>query len=128
MHDVDSLECYLGSLPPGGLELVFWSTAPQGFTRHRDPIFGAKTGLGPQDLCIDEMHTMHLGVFQAYAATVSWQMLRNDVYHRCHGLPEGAVIEHGVCRLRFELDGGIRRPENMQTGPCIYCKILVCTC
>jgi hypothetical protein len=50
------------------------------------------------------MHTLHLGVFQAYAATVFWQMLDTDVYHQGHGLPEDAVIEHGVCRLRFELE------------------------
>ena len=53
---------------------------------------------------------MRLGVFQAYAATVLWQMLDNDVYHQGHGLlPEGAVIEHGVCRLRFALEGWYKK-------------------
>jgi len=104
LPDIGGLESVLGCIPPEGLELVFWNSAAESLTRHRNPLFGARTGLGPQDLSIDEMHTMHLGVFQTFAATVFWQMLENDVYDLGQGLSEDATIEHGVTRLRFDLE------------------------
>ena len=118
--DVGQLESLCGNLPMGGVELVFWNTAAETLTRHRNPLLGQRTQLGPQELSIDELHTMHLGAFQAYIATVFWQLLLGDAYEVGEGLAEDAKIEQGVVRLRFELFQWYRQEKDAHPDRPIY--------
>ncbi len=57
------------------LTLKFWRSASESLCNHRNPVFHLHTGVTPQTLCVDELHTMHLGVFQSFVLTVCWKLI-----------------------------------------------------
>ena len=66
--------------PPGGLKLTFWRRSEEGMVKHRSPLLARKV-VSMADLAVDEMHTMHLGVFQAYICRTLWQVLLSDGFY-----------------------------------------------
>ena len=44
------------------MTLVFWRVSAEGLTRHRNPMFSARSYITPELSCSDELHSMHLGV------------------------------------------------------------------
>ena len=62
------------------LTLVFWRMSKDEATRHRNPLFNERAHIGPEQLAPDELHTMHLGNFQAYILTVYWALWNADCY------------------------------------------------
>lgn len=83
--------------------LLFWRVSEEGLTKHRNPIFEPNTLLTPSALCIDEMHTMHLGVFQVYTLGVLWRVIEADAFHLGSGLGDEAGHARTALRLRREL-------------------------
>eukprot|EP00969_Alexandrium_andersonii_P311087 13745657-Alexandrium_andersonii.AAC.1 len=47
---------------------TFWRSADQSLVQHRCPLFDPALGILPyQSLVVDELHALHLGVYQEYA-------------------------------------------------------------
>jgi hypothetical protein len=103
LHDVGLLDRRCDCFPQGGFFLLFWDPTKQSMSKNRNPLFSESTCLGPEQFCADELHTMHLGVFQSYILRVLWLLIQEDVWHTARGLPEDAAIETCVLRLRNDL-------------------------
>jgi hypothetical protein len=103
LPDVGLLDCRCNNFPQGGFSLLFWDPKEQSLTKHRNPLFCPMTLLGPQQLCPDELHTMHLGVFHSYILKVMWLLIERDVWNAARGLAEHAATETCVLRLRNDL-------------------------
>ena len=59
--------------------------------------------LMPELLCADEMHTLHLGVFQDFCLAVLWQILENGGVNIRGDMAEGDYRPLAFSRLRGEL-------------------------
>ena len=57
---IDQIEVAHAAVMP-----TFWNTSAENLTKRRNLLFSAATGLSINDFCVDELHTMHLGVFQS---------------------------------------------------------------
>ena len=103
LSDIGALDdfCIPGQFPAGGLTLVFWDVSRESHTRHRNPVFGARTGVSVAACSVDELHTMHLGVFQDYVATAMWRMIQADVWHV--GGNDASAHHRSGQRIRTEL-------------------------
>ena len=101
--------------------VVFWR-APRnsGWTRHRNPLFSRRTHVGPELICVDELHTMYLGVFQAYVLAVLWQLLENDAWAVGEGLTEEAALATSALRLRSELFAWYSAEERRAPSQAVY--------
>ena len=60
-HDFDS--------KPRPFDVTFWRTSVEGPVRHRNPLFSKETHLGPENMVIDWLHCLSLGVFQYF---INW--------------------------------------------------------
>ena len=58
--------------------LKFWRKSANAECRHRNPLVAA--GLGPQSMLVDELHTMHLGIFAVYVSHGLWTCIQDDVF------------------------------------------------
>ena len=65
---------------PLPVELVFWRTTAETLATHRNPLFDARLGVGPNALAIDVLHTLLLGVVQRYVLRVIWLFVQMDAY------------------------------------------------
>ncbi len=74
------------SLP---LILTFWRRSRETATRHRNPMFSDPRICTARVIVVDELHTMHLGVFQCYIAKVFNIAIDEDVY--CIGRSDKAT-------------------------------------
>ena len=78
-------------------------------TRHRNPLFSRRTHVLPTTICVDEMHALHLGVFQDYVLEVLWTCIDNDVWSLRSPQDSKEAFEIRSChRLRMELFGWYR--------------------
>ena len=62
------------------MELVFWRKSLETLFTHRCPLFSHRSGLGPVLMAVDELHTVHLGLYHDYILAVIWQAINADVY------------------------------------------------
>ena len=91
------------SVPPGGLRLLLWGTKVQTMAKHRNPIFARSLGVTPERLCTDELHALHLGVFQVYILEVLWRMVEANVY-AVPATDQETLLELTCLRIKVELD------------------------
>ena len=70
---------------------------------HRNPLWSRRPGLLPELICVDELHTLHLGTFQDFSLAVLWQMLDYDAFDMRGGMSDGEYRPLAVMRLRGEL-------------------------
>lgn len=87
---------FVEATPP--LQTSWWRSVPGARVRRRNPLFCPETGLGPQSLCVDALHTLSLGVYQFFVSHLLWEILRANHW----GLKGSAraVAELGFGRLR----------------------------
>jgi hypothetical protein len=83
--------------------LTFWRQSSETLCTHRCGLFSRRSGLLPESLCVDELHTMHLGVIEEYNLAVFWQMLDSDALGVRGGLPKDAYHEIASLKIRAEL-------------------------
>ena len=91
------------TLPPDGLRLTFWDVKAQTLTRHNNPMFSPRLGITPERLCTDELHGLHLGIFQVYILEVVWRMVGANVY----SVPANdmdTLVDLVCLRIKAELD------------------------
>ena len=60
--------------------VVFWRAERETLTKHRNPIFNPATGISVKTLCVDTLHCLYLGVFQAHCSRVVWGLVDADVW------------------------------------------------
>ena len=84
-----------------GVLVTFWRRSAETKARHRFPLFGADTGLSVNNVGIDWLHTLSLGVFQAWLAELFWDLLLANTW----GIqgPVSTQCSSGVECLRKEL-------------------------
>jgi len=97
------------------MTLVFWRSARDSLVLHRNPLWDSAVGITPtRSLTVDALHTMHLGVMQAWAKVVSWLLLDNG-----HWAPFATTQDErnsvGATRMRHELAAFCKKhKENLQ--------------
>ena len=84
------------------ITLTFWRRSRETATRHRNPLFRDPRICTNKAIMGDELHTMHLGVFQSYIARVFSAAIDEDVYNigATDKVTRKALT---VARLRVEL-------------------------
>ncbi len=87
-------------------ELLFWRPSRATVAKHRNPLLGARTGISLSSFCIDEMHTMHLGVLQSFVVTALWRLILEDVWGFGEHGPQEAAHQQSALRIRHELFQG----------------------
>jgi hypothetical protein len=96
MFDVASMEH-----GEGMVTTVFWRPSEETHARHRNPLFSRSTGISIQNVGIDWMHTLSLGVFQFLIAELVWAFFNGNLY----GLtgPFSTIFETSALRLKSDL-------------------------
>ena len=102
------------------IELTFWRVANESLTRHRCPIFSRRSCILPEILCVDELHTMHLGCFQDYVLAVFWHALECDVWDVRGHLQEEAYVQKAVLLLRGDLFAWYKSERLRNPGRPLY--------
>eukprot|EP00959_Pyramimonas_sp_CCMP1952_P329455 6897377-Pyramimonas_sp.AAC.1 len=69
------------SFDKGPVLVKFWRPTP-GAERcyHRNPLLDPALGTGMHTFSIDELHCLHLGVFQSWASTVVWLLIGHNFF------------------------------------------------
>ena len=60
--------------------VLFWRVSQETLTRHRNPIFCQALGIGISSLCIDTLHTLHLGVIKRFCMWGIWFFMEVDLF------------------------------------------------
>ena len=90
-------------------EVTFWrvNRDPQGRlcdrVSHRCPLFCRGTGITPNMVCIDALHTVYLGVYKTYCMAVCWALIDANVFGFTG--PFDRVFEMTARRLTSDLLG-----------------------
>ena len=87
---------------PVPFRAVFWRKSKETHAKHRNPMLSIATGIEPNSIGIDWMHTISLGVAQFVLSFFFWALIDKNVY----GIQGGAaeVQEMTITRLREDLD------------------------
>jgi hypothetical protein len=85
------------------MHLTFWRTSSETMCKHRCALFSHRSHLLPETLCVDELHTMHLGVFHEFNLAVFWQILDCDALQIRGSLAQDAYLESATMRMRAAL-------------------------
>ena len=112
----DTVDFPTAALP---LRVVFWrrkfdhKNRPLNRVLHRNPLFSPTTGLSPDNVHIDLLHTAHLGVYLSLIQEVCWSAVRNDIYGI--GGAKEHVLEISVRRLLADMKMYYAR-ERVESG------------
>ena len=119
--DVGLIDEWCVNFPTNGVELTFWDVTAEGFARHRNPVFGPQTCLAPTHCIVDELHTMHLGVFQDFIGAAMWALINSEALD-VRDAAQVTAEEHAtmaVQLLRGELMQWYKRQRATNPGrPC----------
>lgn len=103
LNDVAQFES-LGNLPQ---MVLFWKLRTQTWAHHRNPLFAGDIGVSIDSLAIDTLHTLNLGLYQKFVATVWWALLLSDAFNVAGSLGnrnnQAELVATGCLRLRHEL-------------------------
>jgi len=93
--------------------IMFWRRSTETRARHRNPIFSSKTGISPAtSICVDELHTINLGVMQRLMAEIIDVLVTADfsrsrcttretlMLHSCEVILAGAIRYYDERRRR----------------------------
>ena len=83
--------------------LTFWRRSRETAARHRNPLFADKRICTALAICVDELHTLHLGIFHPYLAKVLSSAVEDDVYMVGRGIDKGTARILTVTRIRADL-------------------------
>ena len=78
--------------------IVFWRSADEDFTRHRNPVFAIHLGTTPDRcLTVDILHCLNLGVMHNFCFHVMWLLLMSGAWGRSSTLVETANVAMLAC-------------------------------
>jgi hypothetical protein len=60
--------------------VTFWRRRAETATRHKNPIFGPATGLGPRKIGLDWLHILSLGIIQILLMNLIWDLVTSNVF------------------------------------------------
>ena len=82
------------------LELCFWRKSKETRTRHRNPIWGARTRMSPdRSLVVDWLHVLSLGTFLVWVGEFLWGLVDEDAFET-RGSTEYERIHGTLARLK----------------------------
>ena len=84
-------------------DLVFWRVSCESICKHRHPLFHPRSMIGSDALVVDELHTLHLGVFANYVVHTLWQLIDADAWNLGSSLPPHVLSERSALCIRDEL-------------------------
>jgi hypothetical protein len=84
-------------------QFLFWRSSAATFCKHRNPLFAPGTLITIESLCVDEMHTLHLGVFGNYVVHVLWELILADAWGVGGSLPQDAAFARSALAIRYDL-------------------------
>ena len=114
--DVGAFEGLASRLP---VTVTFWRRQNNTAAVHRNPLFNARTGLSVQNLAIDVLHTLHLGVFKSYCTTALWSLIQADAWNTRE--PTAEVSDKlNVARCRVELMTWYKEKQRADPDARIY--------
>ena len=91
--------------------VTVWNPSADTLARHRNPLFGI-------DLRPDELHTMHLGVFQMFGHIVLWDIIICDVWHTSQGMGVQESDANGGLRVEYELSQWYQKEKSDPSTRC----------
>ena len=117
--DIGMVDTMCQDFPEDGVSLVFVRVSSETLTRHRNPLFHARTGLTPQMCAVDELHTVHLGLVQDYVAASMWRLILANVWDVAGSTPN-EVRQVAAVRLHSDLFSWYRRQKQENPDRPIY--------
>lgn len=101
-------------------ELVFWRPDNAGLCKHRNPLFHESSGVSTEALVVDEMHTMHLGVFAVFVCHTLWAVIAADVWKLGENLAQEVGYERSAQKVQKELTSWYARQRRENPGKPVY--------
>ena len=98
--------------------VVFWRGSPGVFTRCRNPLFHESTYITVESLCVDEVHTMHFGVFASFVVHGLWALLSANVWNFSGSQEQ--MHARGAHVVAHELSQWYKREGRNNPGKPIY--------
>ena len=95
------LEEFAARFPPAGVHITLWNPSAETLARPRNPLFGID--LCPAYLLPDELHTVHLWVFQIFVHTALSDIIIFDVWRASLSMGVQESDANGDLRLEYEL-------------------------
>ena len=83
--------------------VVFWRAALGVSVLHRNPLFDDRLGVSVDRICVDDLHTMKLGVYQRYALHCVWALIDVDAWGVGYGRSKAELALLSCERMRGEL-------------------------
>ena len=84
-------------------EVVFWRTSETHRILHKNPLFDSHIGITLDNLVIDPLHTLNLGVYKHFTVRAFWVLINADVWHVAEGRTAEERIALTVRCLRSDL-------------------------
>lgn len=86
---------------PLPVTVAFWRKSRQTIATRRNPIFNPDTGILPEIVAVDALHTVNLGVMLTFCTHLSWAMFDANAW-QCEGNAEDR-LRSSVLLMRGEL-------------------------
>ena len=85
-------------------EITMWRCSKETRCKHRNPLLDPVLGLGPDNILVDLLHCLFLGVLKEFASCLVWEMLMSNIYGARDNLPPDEKIKQNFERLAVELE------------------------
>ena len=113
--NVAELDNLVSHFPTTGINLVFWKHSRCSMTIHRNPLFSEATGVTIDMICVDELHTMHSGIFPCFIPCVWYELMDADVW--CLLKPGMSTLQfYELCMTAIQNEFNIWRLEAPEGG------------
>ena len=99
--------------------VIFWRSANQSITLHRNPIFSRSLGCTLETLALDVLHILHLGVFKLYCMWVIWTSILANAYS-VDAVGRESLVELSLRKLKIELDEWYKRQRRRFPDQPVY--------
>ena len=101
------------------VRLIFWRCSRESVARHRNPLWDPTIGLTVESFYFDILHTLYLGVLNAMAKELIWELMDKDVWQtHATTLDERVALSVGHLRrslFNFYSDFHRRHPDRKLT-------------
>jgi hypothetical protein len=85
------------------VQAVFWRCSAESWAKHRSPLMDPAIGITLDVICIDNLHTMALGIYKNFVTFALWSCLRGDIYQVGQMYADVEKDEISVLRMASEL-------------------------
>jgi hypothetical protein len=82
---------------------VIWRTSAEKWAKHRNPLLDSALGITLDVICVDNLHTMALGIYKNFVTFALWACIKHDVYEVGAMYSDAEKDEIGSLRMAAEL-------------------------